>query len=216
MPSVECMQIFKVDEVKKCRSQEMSSSFKYIVVKIKNKDDGKLRNVVALYQWYDSSKQKCRFSSVEQMEYLDLQKILKSSCSPQKSWPANQVLEVYNQTGMVNIHLSIDFISLIANLYFVVDDLAAANRRCERRNENGKTNDTDAGKKRTRKLPAKFQDEQHCSPQKKQKAEKTIAQERNETEIAVLKEKKKSDRNVSVSSQDDPIPKPTISPGLSI
>jgi hypothetical protein len=54
-----------------------------------------------------------------------------------------------------------------------------------------KMNDTDAGKKRTRKLPAKFQDEKHYSPQKKQKAEKTVAQERNETEIAVSKEKKR-------------------------
>ena len=113
------------------KSQEMSSSFKYLVVKIQNKDDGKLRNVVALNQWHESYKQKCGFPSMEQMEYLDLQKILKSSCSPQKSWPANQVLEVYNQTGMVNINIM-----------------------C-------KMNDTDVGKKRTRKLPAKFHDEQH-------------------------------------------------------
>jgi hypothetical protein len=74
------------------------TTFKYIVVTLKDSSEEQ-RTVVALTQWYDSHKQKCRYPAPSQMSSCNIMEILKTSCSPHQSWPNFKTVEVHSWTG---------------------------------------------------------------------------------------------------------------------
>jgi len=87
----------------------MATNFKCIVFTLKHSSE-ELRTAVALKQWYDSDKQKCRYPAPSQMCSYDVMEIIKTSCSPHQSWPSFQTVEV--TVGQVR-HVVVDVCTIV-------------------------------------------------------------------------------------------------------